>query len=96
MEHGTPAHFVLTDDGWEANPVSVRKSDRVHSIYERTLNADTLSELDTEFSGEVIPLDHCYSNDLRWDKIDPNPQVRWGEIIEKFNLRPIEAVTNTV
>ncbi len=111
MEHGTPAYFVLTDDGrvffsirggdvyddgWDAKPASVRKPDRVHNVYERTLNASTLSELETEFSGEAIPLDHCYTNDLRWDKIDPNPQVRWGEIVEKFELEPIEAVTSTV
>lgn len=54
------------------------------------------SELETEFSGEAISLDRCYTNDLRWDKIDANPQVRWGEIVEKFKLQPIEAVTSTV
>lgn len=111
MEYGTPAYFVLTDDGrvffsvlggdiyddgWDANPASVRELDRVHDIYERTLNADTLSELETGFSGEAIPLDHCYTHSLRWDRIDPNPQVRWGEIVEKFKLQPIEAMTGNV
>ena len=107
-EHGTPAYFVLTDDdrvffsirggdvydnGWDANPVSVRKSDRVHRVYERTLNGSTLSELETEFSGEMVPPDKCYTTDFYWDEIALNPHVSWGEIIEKFELEPLEAVS---
>ena len=111
MEHGTPAYFVLTDDGsvffsnrggdiyddgWEADPVSVRRADRVHRVYERTLNGTTLCELDEAFSGEAIGLEKCYTTELGWDKIDPNPHVSWDDIIERFKLEPVEAATSPV
>lgn len=111
MEHGTPAYFVLSDDGriffnilggevyddgWDANPVSVREPDRVHKVYERTLNGNTRSELQTEFSGAAIPLDKCYAADFYMDEIAPEPSVGWDEIIEEFELEPVEAVINPV
>ena len=110
-DYGTPAYFVLSndnrvffsnrgshiyDDGWEADPVSVNKPDRVRRIYQCIVNPNTSCELDEAFSGEAIALDKCYTTDLRWDRSDPNPQVNWDEIVETFKLQPVEAVTGNV
>ncbi|MEM7635319.1 MAG: hypothetical protein AAF299_12205 [Pseudomonadota bacterium] len=103
--YGTPAYFVLSDDGrvffsnrgsdiyddgWEADPLSVNKPDRVRRTYERIVNPNTLAELDAVFSGAAIAPDKCYTTEMRWDRIDQNPEVGWDDIIEKFKLELVE------